>query len=338
MPPITTGDQNYILQHSTATGLEPQVLQHAPASPVFDESDTESVTEDSEPRFQLRHFPDSSESGDEVRVIEHYPASLAATASTSALTGTAYARPDQIGQQIKTALLGEDRDGLRRLFKASPDLVNAHLPEQNSPPLLIAVRIGQRDIVEALLAVPGIHVDARDSEHRNAVHAACEAGNLALVRLLVAHGANLHTHCKKSTPLIAACISFNPEVLGYVLKKTPRQLIDFRAPGGNTALVNSVVFGNIKAVGKLIARGADVAWLTPSRQSALSKAIEKRRSRDLILSLLSAMPLKVVLDKHLALRLVRRAKRRQDYRILNELATRKFEDRYGHPFELRGVL
>ncbi len=465
VPPTTTGDQNYILQHSTATGLEPQVLQHAPASPVFDESDTESVTEDSEPRFQLRHFPDSSESGEEVRVIEHYPASLAATASTSALTDTAYARPDQIGQQIKEALLGKDRGSLSRLFKASPDLVNAHLPELNSPPLVIAVRIGQRDIVEALLAVPGIHVDARDSEHRNAVHAACEAGNLALVRLLVAHGANLHTHCKKSTPLIAACISFNPEVLGYVLKKTPRQLIDFRAPGGNTALVNSVVFGNIKAVGKLIARGADpdglgtsamtplhyaaehghvaiakllirhgavarkstfgypldiacragymemvellithppaskewhgcalqtaielrrpalldcllangvsanavlpnettalmvainhadddatrlliargadVAWLTPSRQSTLSKAIEKRRSRDLILSLLSAMPLKVVLDKHLALGLLRRAKRRQDYRILNELAMRRFEDRYGNSFELRGYL
>lgn len=464
-PPTTTEDQNYVLQHSTATGLEPQVLQHAPASPVFKEAGTESEIENSEPRFEVRHFPDHSESGEEVRVIEHYPASYAATSSASESKDTAHTRLNLIGQQIKTALLSKDRDSLRRLFKANPALINAQVAELNSPPLVIAVQIGQRDIVEELLAVPGIHVDARDSEHRNAIHAACEAGNLGLVRLLVAHGANLNSHCKKSTPLIAACLSFNPELLGYVLKKTPRQLIDFRAPGGNTALANSVANGNINAVGMLIAHGADpdslgtsamtplhyaaehgqiaiakllirhgavarkstfgypldiacrsgcmemielliaippaskewqgcalqtaieihrpdllewllangvsanamlpnqttalmvaidhadddaatllvtrgagITWLTPSRQSALSKSIEKRRSRDLILMLLSAMPVKVVLDRNLALQLVRRAQRRQDYRILNELATRQFEDRYGRAYELRGLL
>lgn len=467
---MTTGDQNYVLQHSTATGLEPQVLQHTPAPPVFDEADTESGTENSEPRVQVRRFPDSSESGEEVRVIEYYPTSSMAAAPTAASstppsTGSAHVCPDLIGQQVKTALLRKDRDALRRLFQASPALVNAPLPELTSPPLVVAVWIGQREIVEELLAVPGIHVDARDGEHRNAVQAACEAGNLELTRLLVAHGANLQTHSKLSTPLIAACRSFNPELLSYVLKKTPRQLIDFRTPGGNTALANAVAHGNIHAVGKLIAhgadpdsigtsamtplhyaaehgqlaiakllirhgavarkstfgypldiacrsgfmdmvelliaipppsrewqgcalqtaiearrpallewllangvsanamlpnqtpalmvaidhaddeaaallvtRGADVTWLTPSRQSALSKAIEKRRSRDLILLLLSAMPVTVVLDQKIARQLVRRAKRRQDYRILNELATRQFADRTGNVYELRGLL
>lgn len=441
------------------------MLQQLPALPVFDEAGTASETENSEPRVHVRYFPDHSESGEEVRVIEHYPASSAAASSASASTETAHTRPDLIGHQIKTALLSKDRDGLRRLFQANPALVNAPLPELNSPPLVVAVWTGQREIVEELLAVPGIHVDARDSEHRHALQAACEAGKLELARLLVAHGANLNTYCNTSTPLIAACRSFNPALLGYVLKKTPRQLIDFRTPGGNTALVNAVACGNLHAVGKLIAhgadpnspgrsamtplhyaaehgqlaiakllirhgaiarkstfgypldmacragfmdmidlliavppasrewqgcvlqtaievrrpallewllahgvsanamlpnqstalmvaidhaddeaaallltRGADATWLTPSRQSALSKAIERRRSRDLILLLLSAMPVMVVLDQEIARRLVRRAKRRQDYRILNELATRQFADRFGNVYELRGLL
>ncbi len=469
-PPMTTEDQHYALQDSTATALEPRVLQHAPALPVFEEANAASETENSEPGYQVRHFPDSSESGDEVRVIGHTAAlSLAASSlaasSTPESTEATHARHDLIGQQIKTALLGKDRDGLRRLFKASPASVNAHLPALNSPPLVIAVKTGQRDIVEDLLAVPGIHVDARDSEHRNAVHVACEEGQLELVRLLVAHGANLNSHCRTSTPLIAACLGSNPELLDYVLKKTPRQLIDFKAPGGNTALANAVACGNLTAAGKLIARGADpdnigasamtplhhaakhgqvamakllirhgavarkstfgypldiacrsgcmemiallltvppaagewqgcalqtaielhrpalldwllangvsanallpnqtsalmiaidhaddeaaavlvtrgadVAWLTPSRHSALSKAIEKKRSRDLILMLLSALPARLVLDQPVAWRLVRRAKRRQDYRIVNELATRKFEDRFGNAYELQGLL
>jgi hypothetical protein len=96
--------------------------------------------------------------------------------------------------------------------------------------------------------------------------------------------------------------------------------------------------GNIEAVDALITRGANTAYLTPAGHSALSKAIEKRRSRNLILMLLAAMPDKIVLDRRLALKLIRRAKRRQDYRIVNELARKQFLDRFGSAYELRILL
>jgi hypothetical protein len=67
-------------------------------------------------------------------------------------------------------------------------------------------------------------------------------------------------------------------------------------------------------------------------------AIKEKRSRNLILLLLSALPDTLVLDQRLAAQLIRRAKRRQDYRILNELAIKKFEDRSGNAYDIRGLL
>lgn len=463
MAPSSTDDQSYALQTSTASGASPQMVQPSLELPLIEQSEVKSDLENSEPRIQVRHFPDHADTSDEVRVIEHFPAASSTSSSTS--KAIALDKPDLIGQEIMASLMQQDRSSLRKLFSAHPAWVNADYPHLKGPPLIAAVRLGQREIVEELLAVPGIHVDARDSEHRNAIIAACEAGNLELSRLLLAHGANLQTHNKDATPLIAACRSANPALFAYILKKTPAQLIDYRPPVGHTALVNAVSCGKLDAIAQLLKRGAnpnqpgtsamtalhhaaeqaqvaiakllirhgaiqrkstfgypldfacrsgcvemmelllalppaaddwrgdilmtaiqidrpgllewllshgvpastrlqnqftplmfaidagraesakllitfgaDVSGLSASRQSALSKAIEKRQSRELILMLLCAMPDKVVLDRHLALRLIRRAKRRQDYRILNELAVKQLEDRFGNPYDLRGAL
>lgn len=456
---MSTGEQNFTPQDSTVP--PPQMLLHGPSTSSVEEVGSESEVEHSEPHVQVRYFPDATESGDEVRVIDHFPSSSAASSSTT--VGTSHS--PSLARQIEQALLGNDRDSLRRLLAANPAVVNAPLPGLNSPPLVAAVRLGLPKIVEDLLCVPGIHVDARDSEHRNAIHAACETGNLTLTRLLIAHGAALQTHCKNSTPLIAACRSANPDLIDYLLKKTPHQLIDFAPAGGKTAMVHAIECANIGTVKKLIAHGAnpnklgmsgttplhlaaeqgqlpiaqllirhgavqrkatsgfpldlairsgcipmmelllasppiseeckacalvtavtarkldmlhyllvhgvnanatlvsgfsplmtavclgntkavnlllaydaDAAYLSPAGQSALSIAIRDRRSRDLILLLLSAMPDTLVLDHRLATRLVRRAERRQDYRILNELAMKKFEDRLGNAYSISGML
>lgn len=464
LPPTTTSDQHFPLQHSVAP-IEntPRLQTQPPTNSIFEQSPNESSLENSEPVISARSFPGEDDSAEEVQVIEHFPSSTSST--SSAATRRANNESTLPQEMVRDALLRKDCDQLRRLLRAHPALLNAQIPDLNCPPLIAAVRLGDQALLEVLLALPGIYVDTRDSEHRNAIIAACEAGHLELSRLLLAHGANLHTHTKDATPLIAACRSANPALFAYILKKTPAQLIDYRPPVGHTALVNAVICGKLDAIARLLKRGAnpnqpgtsamtalhhaadqaqiaiakllirngaiqrkstfgypldfacrsgclemmelllalppaadewrgdilmtaiqidrpdllewllshgvpsstrlqnqftplmfaidagraeaaavlitfgaDVSGLSASRQSALSKAIEKRQSRDLILMLLCAMPEQVVLDRNLALRLIRRAKRRQDYRILNELATRKFEDRFGNAYELQGLL
>jgi ankyrin repeat protein len=439
---------------------------HGTSTSSLEEVSSTSDMEHSEPHIQVRHFPDASDSTDEVRVIDHFLASSAASSSAAAsFTATGMGHSMSLARKIEQALLDNDRDSLRRIFTANPSLANVPLPVLKSPPLVAAARLGQQELVEDLLSVPGIHIDARDSEQKNAIYAACETGSLALTRLLVRHGAAVHTHCRHATPLIAACRSTNPELVDYLLKKTPHQLIDFASTGGKTALVHTIECGDIDTVKKLIAHGADpnklgmsgrtslhvaaelalvpiaqllirhgavqrkatsgfpldlairsgcipmmelllasppvsdeckacalvtavtagkpkmlhyllahgvsanaalanghsslmmavglgnaeavslllahganAAQASPAGQSALSMAIKEKRSRNLILLLLSALPEALVLDQRLAAQLIRRAKRRQDYRILNELAIKKFEDRSGNAYDIRGLL
>lgn len=462
--PTSTGEQHAALPNSSLPGTTtPRVFQREATVPLADNNDAESYLDNSEPNIEVRHFPTDDDASDEVKVIEHHRPRP--TTSSSSDTDKADEPSHDVVHQIGDALTRKDKITLRSLLSLYPSLINARIPGMDAPPLIIAVQLGHQQILEDLLAIPGIYLDARDSYHRNAVFVACESGNLDLTRLLVAHGANLHSHCKNSTPLIAACQGDHPELVSYLLKKTPRQLVDFCPPAGNTALVKSVVcanidavrqlinhgadpnrrsmsamtplhhaaehgkiaiakllirhgavqskstfgypldlacrsgcvamaellltvppasnewqgyalaaaietnhpgllpcllahgvsadtllpnktsalmiaadLGNIEAVDLLMTRGADITYLTPAGHSALSKAIEKRRSRNLILMLLAAMPDNIVLDRRLALKLIRRAKRRQDYRIVNELAKKQFIDRFGNAYELRGLL
>lgn len=464
--PTNTGEQYVGLSNNISSpgNTTPRLVQRdVSLARADDESIAESDLDYSEPSIEVRYFPTDDDSSDEVKVIEH----KRSTPTTSSLSEfeKASTTSRQVALKIGDALTNKDAVTLRSLLAVYPSLVNARVPDMNAPPLVIAVQLGHRQLVEDLLAHPGIFLDARDSDHRNAVFVACETGNLELTRLLVRHGANLQSYCKNATPLSAACFGNHPELVSYILTKTPRHLVDFCPPAGNTALIKSVVcanldavrqlinygadpnrrgmsamtplhhaaehgqiaitkllirhgaiqskstfgypldlacrsgcvamaellltvppasnewqgcalaaaieanhpdllpcllahgvsanallsnktsalmiaadLGNIEAVDALITRGANTAYLTPAGHSALSKAIEKRRSRNLILMLLAAMPDKIVLDRRLALKLIRRAKRRQDYRIVNELARKQFVDRFGSAYELRILL
>lgn len=465
--PINTGDQDFALRDSRM----PQMVAGLPAPGSSGESESEGESESdlehSEPRVEKRHFPNASEESGEVLVITLASVATHSTASSSATSAAARDSIElrTIAGKIEAALLGNDPDALQQLLAAHPGAVNMPLPASNCPPLVAAVRYGRCDVVRVLLGIRGIHLDARDDQHRNAVQVACEAGNLELTRLLVKNGADLNTHCNSLTPLIAACRSMNPALVDYVLRKTPPHLLDFRSPAGKTALVHAIECGNFDAVKKLLshgadpnrigtsgvtplhiaadqaqvalarllirrgavqrkmaagypldcairsgcgamvelllahppagdvwkasaletaikagklecigqlmdhglspdtflsngssplmlaadigssetlicllARGANPSHLSAYHHSALSRAIRKKRSRNLILLLLSAMPEKVVLETRLAVRLIRRAKQHGDQRILNEMAAKKFEDQAGRTYDVRRLL
>lgn len=464
--PISTGEQQAVLQDSRV----PQMNVAIPSIDAFTTSSSGDISTDdgighSAPRIERRYFPDGSDTSDEVQVITSLPLPAQPSSTPSADAARNNTQACAIATKLETALQDNDHDTVRQLLAAHPAAVNTPLPASNSPPLVAAVRRGQIDIVRILLEVRGIHVDARDDEHRSAVQVACETGHLALTRLLVKQGADLTLHCKGSTPLIAACQSMHPALLDYVVRNIPRHRLDFRAPGGKTALVHAIECGNIDAVKKLIAHGADpnrigtsgvtplhvsadlghlamaqllirkgavpskmltgypldlairsgclpmvelllmhppagedwkalaletainageipcitrllagvvspatllptgrsplmlaadlgnseiairllahgadASQLSPTRHTALSRSIRKKRSRNLILLLLSAMPEKVTLEPRLAAQLIRRAKRCGDQRILNEMAAKRFEDQAGRAYDVRRLL
>lgn len=459
--PTKTSDLQFPLANTGVINAHsPQLRSQLPAASTETTDDSESGLNHSEPTVEVRSFADDSDSGNEVTVIEHRP--LIST-STSSFPGT---NDDDgmnsVANRVEHALIMNDRKALQRCLGANPALVNAQLPELKSPPLVAAIRLGHREMIDDLLANPGIYIDARDSEHRTALHCACEAGDLALCKLLIKHGANLHTFTKDSTPLIAACRVGNPELIACLLKKIPRILVDFRTTSGKSALANCIEtgnkvivatlissganpnhvgaygmtplhyavehhrieiaklllkngavsrksifgypldlacrhasydmvklllsappdsadwqgyalqtaiesmnhrtleflldqglspdatlqdtrsvlmiaaeYGNGKAARILIERGANLDYLSAGRHSALSKAIEKRCSRDLILTILAAMPTAITLDRPLAARLIRRAMRREDVRLLNELAAKQFVDRFGSQYKIQ---
>lgn len=461
-PPVSTGDRQHPLQDSRI----PQMVVGTPNSASSAESGIDHDDRHSAPRIETRYIDNGSDSSsDEITVITHAPPPNAATPPAPAHASPERSKATTIADGIEAALLANDCRAFRKLLASHPAAINAPLPGSNSPLLVMAVSRGQRDIVAALLEADDLFLDARDASDKNAIYVACEAGDLELTRLLVRHGASLDTRCKGSTPLIAACRSMNPALLDYVLRKTPTHLIDFRSPGGTTALVQAIGCRNIDAVNKLIhygadpnriggsgitplhiaaeqddvalagllirhgavqrkamtgypldvairsgcspmvalllknppageewkasalesairvgsmetirmlidrgvspdtdlpgavsplmlaadlgstgmviyllARGADAGHLSPMRHSALSRAIRKRRSRYLILLLLSAMPETVTLEPRLAAQFIRRAKRRSDQRILNEMATKKFEDQSGRAYDVRRLL
>lgn len=406
----------------------------------------------SNPRVEVRHFPDASDSTDEVIVID---------GSKPIVDGSARALQD--------ALVDADLDRLMDILTDQPTLLNQPIATLKCTPLVAAIEMKRPDIVDYLLSLPGIDLDARGSSGQTPLHAACAGGEAALARRLLRSGAKVSTCDGYSTPLIAACKLGDPALVKKLLKRTSKALLDFRPSGGHTAMTTAIEAGQLATVKLLLRKGANpnllslsgmtplhhaakhghteiaklllrhgaiqicteagmpanlcctanhatmlalllkkipidqklsgglwmshammeaVAndatdfvevllgagvgilpetggfsllmgivvldkprsveillkhganpnYLTTTGHSALSIAVNHDASMDLLLLLLSAMKKRITLDHEVALKLVRRARDEQDFRILNELATRQIEDRLGQSFNLKKAL
>ena len=437
--------------HSADTSTMRMINRHAPADPL--EHD-DSVLDDtsSEPRYEVRHFPDASDSADEVIVIDG-------------------AKPvaDESARALQDALVDADLNRLKDILADQPTLINKPIAVLKCTPLVAAIEMKRPDIVDYLVSLPGIDLDARGSSGQTPLHAACAGGEVALARRLLRCNAKVSTCDGYSTPLIAACKHGDPALVKKLLKRTSKALLDFRPSGGHTAMTAAIEAGRVPIVKLLLSKGAnpnlrslsgmtplhhaakhghtpiaklllrygaiqvcteagmpanlcctgnhattlalllkkipndqklasglwkshammeavandatdcveillgagvdllpetggfsllmgivlldkprsveillkhgaDPNYLTTTGNSALSIAVNHDASMDLVLLLLSAMRKRITLSHEVALKLVRRARDEQDFRILNELATRQIEDQQGQSFDLKRAL
>lgn len=85
---------------------------------------------------------------------------------------------------FQAACMQLDRDAARRLAAQHPECLH------NPASMLIAARQGRADVVALLLQL-GMDVDIADETQQRGLHNAVAGGSLEVVKLLVAHGANI---------------------------------------------------------------------------------------------------------------------------------------------------
>jgi ankyrin repeat protein len=145
--------------------------------------------------------------------------------------------------------------------------------KEGEPALLIAARAGNSNTVDALLAAPGVKVDARSVVGDTALMAAAIAGKLDIVKKLRARGAVVNM--SGWTPLIYAATGGHVEIVRYLLAEGAD--INAVAPNGNTALIMASREGQMSAAELLIDTGANVNVRNHQGETALEWA---RRNDD----------------------------------------------------------
>jgi uncharacterized protein len=85
---------------------------------------------------------------------------------------------------FQAACMRLDHDVARRLAKQHPECLH------NPYPMLIAARQGRADVVALLLEL-GMDVDIADETQQRGLHNAVAGGSIDVVKLLVAHGADI---------------------------------------------------------------------------------------------------------------------------------------------------
>lgn len=88
------------------------------------------------------------------------------------------------------AVMGGDGKRVREILHADPTAVNRRDPETGTTPLMLACDRDHVDIVTALLAAPGVDLHASDADGLSALHYAVIISSPALVRTLLAAGAD----------------------------------------------------------------------------------------------------------------------------------------------------
>ncbi|XP_049579341.1 protein fem-1 homolog B [Syngnathus scovelli] len=135
---------------------------------------------------------------------------------------------------------------------------------QRSTPLIIAARNGHDKVVRLLLdhyhvdpeQLGSTRFDGYTIEGATALWCAAGAGHFEVVRLLVAHGANVnHTTVNNSTPLRAACFDGRLDIVRFLVEHAADMSITNKY--NNTCLMIAAYKGHGEVVRFLLERGAD---------------------------------------------------------------------------------
>ncbi len=165
---------------------------------------------------------------------------------------------------VSSAFAGDAED----LFKAAeidaPQMLKQALqrgadPNQTDPngqvALFVALRSESLQAAEALLAHPGIQIDAANANGETPLMMAALRGQIAWVRRLLDRGAKVNR--EGWTPLHYAAAGPSVPVIELLLARGAA--LDARSPNGTTPLMMAARYGTIDAADLLLAKGADPA-------------------------------------------------------------------------------
>ena len=137
--------------------------------------------------------------------------------------------------------------------------------------LMMAARLGHRDLVRALVARKA-NVGARSPHGDTALMFASLKGHLEIARLLIDQGAQVNQ--SEWQPLHYAAFEGRAEIIRLLLDRGANK--DAIAPNGYTSLMLSVRGGHLEAVRELLRSDADFTVEGPKGETALSLAIAKK--------------------------------------------------------------
>ncbi len=253
------------------------------------------------------------------------------------------------------------------LKRTSMALLDFRLPNGHTA-MTAAIDAGQLSAVKLLLR-KGANPNLQSLSGMTPLHHAAKHGHTQIAKLLFRYGAT-QQWTKAGMPANLTCSGNHAATLAYLLKKTSKDQKPFSEmwmshammesvandatacvkillaagvgmlpeTGGFSLLMGIILLDRPRSVEVLLNHGADVNYQTLTGNSALSIAVIHDVSMDVLLILLSAMGKRITLAHDVALRLVQRAQEAQDFRILNELTTRRIEDHQGQPFDLKKAL
>lgn len=208
----------------------------------------------------------------------------------SDLRRTSLELPNESGATpLMAAVMARSAECLRALLGAGANANAAKLDRMT--PLMVAVTLGRRELVELLLGAPDVQLDLQDRFGMTALMHACYRGQAALVELLLDRGADLgltdndqmsclHHACKEAPKPSWPCALEDvdhPATLSLLLRRGA----DLRAldSGGASALhvaACRIAAHSEELAGILLDGGVDVAQESLSGWTALHTACDPR--------------------------------------------------------------
>ncbi|WP_420873224.1 ankyrin repeat domain-containing protein [Paraburkholderia kururiensis] len=179
---------------------------------------------------------------------------VASLALAAGFAGTLVAAPAQAAP-ADTMIKAVKFDDVKEVNKQLANGMDPNLTDDQGIPLLVlAAREQSNKVAAALVANPKTNIEAQDKAGENAMMLAALNGDLDLVKLLIAKGAEVNK--KGWAPLHYAAANGHDDVVKLLLDQSA--YVDAGSPNGTTPLMMAARGNHISTVKLLLDNGADL--------------------------------------------------------------------------------
>ncbi|MCZ2808354.1 MAG: ankyrin repeat domain-containing protein [Candidatus Bathyarchaeota archaeon] len=181
----------------------------------------------------------------------------------------------ELTKAMITATQTGDVEQVKKLIKKNPRLVNTHQNDKEGfTPLRMATINGHAEVVRVLLA-HGANVNARDEKGATPLFWAANRGNAEVMELLLDKGAEIEAQTQEEfTPLTMAASNGHIKVVRVLLAHGANA--NAQNKFGATPLIMAAMNGHSEVVGLLVEKGADVNAQMQGGSTALQLAEQNR--------------------------------------------------------------